>query len=129
MNTPKFQLKKTHLINLFILVLSLCGYYFEYYYSTSCVVFLILCGPYWFSDDFNKDQITIRNHYLENFKTFYYLVFIVRLITFLSYCYFFSLDVGDAKAFSGFFLGINYIFFLVGFIDLGIVLYIIFYKN
>lgn len=133
----KFCLKKNYFINLFILFFGLLGYYFEYYLLTfyTIVHFFVLFGQYLSKDlnvrleNFKKDQITIKDHYLKDFKTFYYLVFIIRLITFLFYFYFFSLDVDNMNNFANFFYGITYIFVIVGFIDLGIILYIIFYKN
>ena len=132
-----FTDNKIYIINLFILFFGLLGYYFEYYLLIfyTIVHFSVLLLQY-LSKDFNmrienfkKDQITIKNHYLEDFRIFYYLVFIIRLITFLFYFYFFSLDVKNMDSVAGLFYGITYIFILVGLIDLGITLYIIFYKN
>jgi hypothetical protein len=123
--------------DLSILIIGLMGYYFEYYLLTlyTIVHFFILfvrCLSSNFKtklENFKKDQITIKNHYLEDFKIFYYLVFVIRLITFLFYFYFFSLDVNNMNNFADLFYGITYIFILAGLIDLSIILYIIFYKN
>lgn len=133
----KSNLKKSDWINLFFLFFGLLGYYFEYYLLTfySIVHFFVLFGRYSSKDfnvkaeNFKKDQITIRDHYLKDFKVFYYLVYIIRLITVLFYFYFFSLDVGNMNDFANLFYGISYIFIIVGFIDLGITWYIILYKN
>jgi hypothetical protein len=134
----KFQLKKkTHFLDLFILFFGLLGYYFEYYLLTfyTIVHFSVIFLQY-LSKDFNrrlenfkKDQTTIKNHYLADFRTFYYLVFMIRLITFLFYFYFFSLDIDNMNSVAHLFYGITYMFVLIGLIDLGITLYIIFYKN
>jgi Cytochrome C and Quinol oxidase polypeptide I len=124
-------------INWLILSIGLLGYYFEYYllvfYTT--VHFLVLLGQYFSKtfkkklDNFKKDQITIKEHYLESFKIFYYLVFSVRLTAALFYVYFFSLNPDDMYAFGNLFYGVTYTFVLIGLIDLGITLYIIFFKN
>ena len=132
-----FHLKKNQYFNLLILFFGLLGYYFEYYLLTfySIVHFFVLFGQYFSKDfsvkleNFKKDQITIKNHYLKDFKVFYYLVFVIRLITFLFYFYFFSLDVEKMNNVAGIFHAITYVFIIVGFIDIGITLYIIFYKN
>jgi hypothetical protein len=81
-------------------------------------------------NNFKKDQISIKNHYLEDFKFFYWLVLIIKLITFtVYYFYFFSLTVETMSNFSNLFYIITYIFIIVGFIDLGITVYIILFKN
>jgi hypothetical protein len=124
-------------INLFILLFGLLGYYFEYYLLTlyAIIHFSVVFGQYLNKDfkkrleNFKKDQVIIKNHYLEDFKIWYYLVFSVRLITILFYLYFFSLDADSMDNFANFFYGITYTFVFVGFVDLGITLYIIFYKN
>lgn len=129
--------QKNNNFNLFILFFGLLGYYFEYYLLTlySIVHFLVLLGQYLNKDfsvkleNFKKDQITIKNHYLEDFKIVYYSVFVIRLITFLFYFYFFSLDVEKMSNAGDIFYAITYLFIIVGFIDLGITLYIIFFKN
>ena len=129
--------KKNKSFDFFILFFGLLGYYFEYYLLTlySIVHFSVLFGQYLSKDfkvkveNFKKDQITIKNHYLEDFKIVYYSVFVIRLITFLFYFYFFSLDIEKMSSVGDIFYAITYIFIIAGFIDLGIILYIIFYKN
>jgi hypothetical protein len=79
---------------------------------------------------FKSDQLTIRNHYLEDFQFWFWLVLSVRVVTFIFYYfYFFSLTVEEMNVFSSLFCFITYIFILVGFVDLGITIYIILYKN
>nr|WAJ48211.1 hypothetical protein CCFAOBFC_00044 [Haslea ostrearia] len=131
------KLKKNYIIDFIIFLFGLLGYYFEYYLLTLYAIahFSVLFGQYLSKDfkkklqNFKKDQVTIKNHYIEDFKIWYYLIFSVRLITFLVYFYFFSLDTDSMNNFANLFYGITYIFVLVGLIDLGITLYIIFYKN
>jgi hypothetical protein len=51
-------------------------------------------------NNFKADQITIKDHYLNDFKKFYRLVFNVRILTFVFYIYFFSLYVDDLDYYS-----------------------------
>lgn len=131
------KIKKDNILNFLFVIFGLVGYYFEYYLLSIYVTvhFFVLFGQYINKDfkriliNFKKDQITIKNHYLKDFKTWYYLIFSVRLITFLFYFHFFLLDTDSMDNFANLFYGITYIFILIGFIDLGIILYIILYKN
>jgi hypothetical protein len=131
------EMMKLKKIDLFILSFGLLAYCFGFYILTlySIVHFIVLIVQYLSTnlkkrlENFKKDQITIKKHYLEDFKIFYYLTFSVRVITFLFYFYFFSLDVDNMNNFSNLFYAITYVFIIVGIIDLGITLYIIFFKN
>lgn len=133
--TKIFHLKKNNCFNFFILFFGLSGYYFGYFLLTlySTVHFLVLFGQYLNKDfrvkleSFKKDQITIKNHYLKDFKMVYYSVFVIRLILFLFYFYF--LDVEKLSNVGNIFYAITYIFIIVKFIDLVITSYTIFYKN
>ena len=131
------KLKTIYKLDIFISTLGVTCYFFGYYFITIyALVHLIVRVLQTFSKtfankliSFKKDQITIKDHYLKDFKVFYYLVFVIRLITFLVYFYFFSLDVEKMNNVAGIFYAITYVFIIVGFIDIGITLYIIFYKN
>lgn len=126
-----------YIINIFILFLGLIGFYFENYLLTlySIVHFFVLFLQKYSTsfakslENYNKDQIIIRNHYLENFKFFYYLVLVIRLITFFYYFYFLTLSIESINKFSDIINTITYIFILISLIDLVIILYIILNKN
>jgi hypothetical protein len=129
-------LKKETISNVLMLTLGLVGYYFEYYILTFYFIvhFFILIAKYMSKDfeeklnNFKKDQIIIKNNYLKDFKFFYWLVLIIKLITFTVY-YFFSLTAKTMSNFSDLFYIITYIFIIVGFINLGITVYRILFKN
>jgi len=79
---------------------------------------------------FKNDQEIIKSHYLKDFKFFYYFAMIVKVITGCFYIYFFYLLSPENIEQYGFvFFTITYIFILTNLIDLGIVIYIILYKN
>jgi uncharacterized membrane protein len=80
-------------------------------------------------ENFKRDQKMIKDHYLKDFKLFYYGVLGSRMITFGFYIYFFSLKAENLEAFSTIFYFVTYSFIVVGFMDLAITLYIIFFKN
>lgn len=119
------------------IVLGSLGCYFEYHLLTLYAVihFLTLFLRHISKGfdrrltDFKEDQITIKNHYLENFKAFYYLVIFTRIITFSFYLYFFTSDPEDMRSIGNFLYGITYLYVIVGLIDLGITFYIILYKK
>jgi len=124
-------------LNFLIFCIGLLSYYFKYYLLTFYVVlhFTISLGQY-LNKNFNQkvknyyqDQITIREHYLEDFKILYYLIFNIRVLTILFYLYFFSLDPKVMHDLSNIFYGVTYTFVIAGLIDMGISLYIIFFKN
>lgn len=80
--------------------------------------------------NFKNDQMTIKHHYLEDFKVWYYLIFAVKLITFIFYLYFFFfLDKANIHDWGQLFYGITYTYIISVLIDLGITIYIILYKN
>lgn len=79
--------------------------------------------------NYHQDQITIRTHYLEDFKTLYYLIFSIRALTILFYLCFFSQDPKVMHDLSNIFYAITYTFILAGLVDMGVSLYIIFFKN
>jgi hypothetical protein len=132
------QFLKENYANLFALSIGILGYCSNYYFLifyavVHFVVILLEHSSKNFKkrlDIFRQDQITIRNHYLEDFKIFYYLIRSVRLVTILFCFYYFSLaDIEHIKSLSNLFLSITYAFVIVTFIDIGICLYIIFFKN
>jgi len=130
-------IQTANILNYLIFCIGLLSYYFKYYLLTFYVVlhFTISLGQYLNKDfnlkvqNFHQDQITIRDHYLKDFKTLYYLVFTIRVLTILFYFYFFSLDPKVMHDLSDLFYGVTYTFVIAGLIDMGISLYIIFYKN
>jgi len=125
------------ILNFLIFCIGLFSYYFNYYLITFYVVlhFTILLGQYLnkdFSqrvDNYHQDQKTIRDHYLKDFKILYYLIFNIGILTILFYLYFFSLDPKVMHDFSNVFYGVTYTFVIAGLIDMGVSLYIIFFKN
>jgi len=133
----KKSIPTSKILNFLIFCTGLLSYYFNYYLLTFYVVlhFTISLGQY-LNKNFNQkvqnihqDQITIRDHYLKDFKTLYYLILIIRVLTILFYFYFFSLDPKVMHDLSDLFYGVTYTFVIAGLIDMGISLYIIFYKN
>ena len=133
----KKNIETSQILNFLIFCIGLLSYYFKYYLLTFYVVlhFTISLGQF-LNKDFNQkvqnyhqDQITIREHYLKDFKTLYYLIFNIRVLTILFYLYFFSLDPKAMYDLSNIFYGVTYTFVIAGLIDMGISLYIIFFKN
>ena len=125
------------LLNVLIYFFLLISIYFECYLFTlyTAVYFFITFLTHFNKNiderlkNFKSDQATIRYHYLKEFKIWYYAVVCTRVITLMFYLFFFSLDPSEMDRFTNFFYGSTYIFMLTGCIDLGITLYIIFYKN
>lgn len=79
---------------------------------------------------FKNDQEIIKSHYLKDFKFCYYFTMIVRVITGGLYIYFFFLLSPESiEQYSFVFFTITYIFILTNLMDLGIIIYIILYKN
>jgi hypothetical protein len=139
---PYFHLINKNKINTFILFLGFIAYYFEYYILTlyATIHFLVVFGTYFSSDlkksleNFKQDQITIRTHYLEDFKIFYYFSLSVKLCTCLFFLFFFTYssatdNIEAITRLGNLFYVIAYLFIVVSAIDLGITLYIIFFKN
>lgn len=133
----KKYIETSQILNFLIFCIGLLSYYFKYYLLTFYVVlhFTISLGQY-LNKNFNQkvknyyqDQITIREHYLKDFKTLYYLIFNIRVLTILFYLYFFSLDPKVMHDLSNIFYGVTYTFVIAGLIDMGISLYIIFFKK
>ena len=141
--TPEYQIEGNndlHNRGLDILIFGfgLCAYYFgkHIYLFYPLMHFFIKSAQYLskgFSEkliSFKNDQLIIRKHYLEDFQFWFWLIFSVRVVTFIFYYfYFFSLTVETMNTFSTLFYTITYIFIIVGFVDLGITIYIILYKN
>lgn len=126
--------------NIIILILGVFGLYFKQYLLTiyAFIHFIICFGQYIsktfddFLESFKKDQLTIKKHYIEDFKFFYYFSIFVKLSTLLFYIYFLSLgwnDIELIKKLENIYLSITYVFIIVMLIDLGITIYIILYKN
>jgi hypothetical protein len=132
----KKKVTKT-VIDLLILFFGLIGYYCQYYIMVFYAVlhFVVIIAQYFSQtfttklNNFKQDQETIKNHYIESFKYIYYLVFISRMVISGFYIYFFMLQTEDLHSLSNAFFMITYAFIVIGFIDLGITLYIIFFKN
>jgi len=133
----KKYIDTSQILNFLIFCIGLLSYYFKYYLLTFYVVlhFTISLGQY-LNKNFNQkvinyyqDQVTIKEHYLKDFKTLYYLIFNIRVLTILFYLYFFSLDPKVMHDLSNIFYGVTYTFVIAGLIDMGISLYIIFFKN
>ena len=79
---------------------------------------------------FKNDQEIIKSHYLKDFKFCYYFTMIVRVITGCFYIYFFFLLSPESiEQYSFVFFTLTYIFILTNLMDLGIIIYIILYKN
>jgi hypothetical protein len=135
LNEKKISIE--HILNFLAFFIGLLSYYFKYYILTFyTLLHLTISLAQYLSKGFNQrvlnyhqDQITIRNHYLEDFKIFYYLIFSIRIITILFYLYFFSLDPKVSHDLSNLFYCITYTFIIAELVDTAISLYIIIYKN
>ena len=123
---------------LFISILGVTSYFFGYYLTTIYViVHLVVRILQTFSKtfanklvSFKNDQEIIKSHYLKDFKFCYYFAMLVKVITGCFYIYFFFLLTPESlEEYSFVFYTLTYIFILTNFMDLGIVIYIILYKN
>ena len=124
--------------DMFVLFLGAICYFFGYYFITLyAFVHLTLRVLQTFSEtfankliSFKNDQKIITTHYLKDFKLCYYFAMIVRVITGCFYIYFFFLlNPESLEQYSFLFFTITYIFILTNLMDLGIIIYIILYKN
>ena len=129
---------KTFTLEIFLVILSVTLYFFGYYFLTYYTfLFLIVRLVRIFSKSFDNkiiefrtDQQTIKNHYLKDFKVFYYLAQSVRVLTGAFYIFFFFfLNPESLEHYSFMFWIITSSFILINFIDLGLTFYIIFYKK
>ena len=137
----KFFLNKSKTIyklDIFISILGVTCYFFGYYFITIyALVHLIIRILQTFSKtfankliSFKNDQEIIKSHYLKDFKFCYYFTMIVRVITGCFYIYFFFLLSPESiEQYSFVFFTLTYIFILTNLMDLGIIIYIILYKN
>lgn len=131
------QLKIKAKTNVIVLLLGVNATYFKFYMLTVyAVVHFIVVFVAYLSEDFSKklenfkkDQITIREHYLESFRAFYYFFFTVRILTIVFYLYFSTLSFSQMHSLSNVFYGVSYLFILVNVLDLSITLYIILYMK
>ena len=123
-----------------LLVLTLGGiyYFFGYYFlAVLALIYLIMRVFPNFKQTFvnklalfNKDQETIKNHYTEDFSFFYYFAMAVRFVTVCFYIYFFYfLAPENIEKYSFILFSVTYIFLVTNLIDLGIITFIILYKN
>ena len=133
----KFTAYSKYRLDVFILSFGATCYFFGYYFITIyALVHLVVRVLQTFSKtfaskliSFKNDQEIIKSHYLEDFKFYYYFAVIVRVITGCSYIYFFLLSPKSLEQYSFVFSAITCIFILTNLIDLGIIIYIILYKN
>ena len=133
----KLIINSKYRLDVFILSLGATCYFFGYYFITIyALVHLVVRVLQTFSKtfankliSFKNDQEIIKNHYLKDFKLYYYFTMIVRVITGCSYIYFFLLSPESLEQYSFVFFAITYIFILTNLIDLGIIIYIILYKK
>jgi hypothetical protein len=132
------KLESIYKFDTFILILGAIGYFCGYYFITLyALMHLTIRLLQTFSETFaNKlisfktDQKIIKNHYLNDFKFCYYFTQIVKVITGCFYVYFFYiLDPKSLEQYSFVFFTLTYLFILTSLMDLGIIIYIILYKN
>lgn len=131
------KISTEQILNFSIFCIALLSYYFKYYILTFYTVLhlTISLGQY-LSPGFNQrvlnyhqDQVTIREHYLKDFKILYYLIFNIRILTILFYLYFFSLNPEVIHDLSNLFYCTTYTFIIAELVDTAISLYIIIFKN
>lgn len=125
-------------LDIFISILGVTCYFFGYYFITIyALMHLIVRVLQTFSKtfankliSFKNDQEIIKSHYLKDFKFCYYFTMIVRVSTGCFYIYFFFLLSPESiEQYSFVFFTLTYIFILTNLMDLGIIIYIILYKN
>ena len=130
--------KTVSYLDLFVLTLGLICYFFSYYFVTVyALVHLVIRVLQTFSKtfasklvSFKSDQAIIRKHYLEDFKFCYYFTVIVRIATGGFYTYFFFLLSPESiEGYSFVFFATTYLFILTNLLDLGLIIFIIIYKN
>ena len=130
--------KTVYKFDIFILILGVTCYFFGYYFITiyglvHLIVRVLQIDSKTLANkliSFKNDQEIIKSHYLKDFKLFYYFTIIVRVVTGCFYIYFFFLLSPESlEQYSFVFFTLTYIFILTNFMDLGIILYIILYKN
>ena len=124
--------------DVFIVILGVISYFVGYVFITLYTLVHVIVrllqnvSPVFADrlDTFKMDQQTIREHYLEDFWVFYYFVFFIRIVSILFYGYFFFiLSPEDLILYEFMFYSITYVFILTTLLDLGIIIYIILYKN
>lgn len=124
--------------DIFVIILGVTCYFFGYYFITIYALMHFMVRVLQnFSEtfankliSFKNDQIIIKSHYLKDFKLFYYFTMSIRVITGFFYVYFFFLlNPENLEQYSFLFYTVTYTFILTNLMDLGIIIYIILYKN